>query len=115
MSDKIKIKNYGPLEIGTTELDGGNMIVPKFTFFIGDQGIGKSTIAKLISTLSWTEKAMVRKTIDPKSLSFETLAGLLLNQNLPKDYFTNATVIEYSGKAYTISISDKTVKVTANS
>ena len=115
MSDKIKIKNYGPLEIGTTELDGGSMIVPKFTFFIGDQGTGKSTIAKLISTLSWTEKAMVRKTIDPKSLSFETLAGLLLNQNLPKDYFTNATVIEYSGKAYTISISDKTVKVTANS
>ena len=115
MSDKIKIKNYGPLEIGTTELDGGSLIVPKFTFFIGDQGTGKSTTAKLISTLSWTEKAMVRKTIDPKSLSFETLAGLLLNQNLPKDYFTNATVIEYSGKAYTISISDKTVKVTANS
>ena len=46
MSDKIKIKNYGPLEIGTTELDGGSMIVPKFTFFIGDQGTGKSTIAK---------------------------------------------------------------------
>ena len=41
MSDKIKIKNYGPLEIGTTELDGGSMIVPKFTFFIGDQGTGK--------------------------------------------------------------------------
>ena len=90
MSDKIKIKNYGPLEIGTAELDGGSMIVPKFTFFIGDQGTGKSTIAKLISTLSWTEKAMVRKTIDPKSLSFETLAGLLLNQNLPKDYLAQS-------------------------
>ena len=50
MSDKIKIKNYGPLEIGTTELDGGSMIVPKFTFFIGDQGTGKSTIAKQITS-----------------------------------------------------------------
>ena len=75
-----------------------------FIFFIGDQGTGKSTVAKLISTLSWTEKAMVRKTIEPKSLSFERLSGLLLNQNLPKEYITDATEIEFCGKAYTISL-----------
>ena len=56
MSDKIRIRNYGPLGIGTSELDGGSLTVPKFSFFIGDQGTGKSTVAKLISTLSWTEK-----------------------------------------------------------
>ena len=114
MSDKIRIRNYGPLGIGTSELDGGSLTVPKFSFFIGDQGTGKSTVAKLISTLSWTEKAMVRKTIEPKSLSFERLSGLLLNQNLPKEYITDATEIEFCGKAYTISLSDKTVKVTAS-
>ena len=114
MSDKIRIRNYGPLGIGTAELDGGSLSVPKFTFFIGDQGSGKSTVAKLLSTLSWTEKAMVRKTIEPKSLSLERLAGLLLNQNLPKEYITDATEIEYCGKAYKISLSDKTVKVTAS-
>lgn len=114
MSDKIRIRNYGPLGIGTTELDGGSLTVPKFTFFIGDQGSGKSTVAKLLSTLSWTEKAMVRKTIEPKSLSLERLSGLLLNQNLPKEYITDDTEIEYCGKAYTISLSDKTVKVTAS-
>ncbi len=114
MSDKIRIRNYGPLGIGTAELDGGSLTVPKFTFFIGDQGSGKSTVAKLLSTLSWTEKAMVRKTIDPKSLSLERLAGLLLNQNLPKEYITDATEIEYCGKAYKISLSDKAVKVTAS-
>ena len=65
ISDKIRIRNYGPLGIGTSELDGGSLTVPKFSFFIGDQGTGKSTVAKLISTLSWTEKAMVRKTIEP--------------------------------------------------
>ncbi len=114
MSDKIRIRNYGPLGIGTSELDGGSLTVPKFSFFIGDQGTGKSTVAKLISTLSWTEKAMVRKTIEPKSLSFERLSGLLLNQNLPKEYITDATEIEFCGKAYTISLSDKTVKVIAS-
>ena len=57
---------------------------------------------------------MVRKTIEPKSLSFERLSGLLLNQNLPKECITDATEIEFCGKAYTISLSDKTVKVTAS-
>ena len=37
MSDKIRIRNYGPLGIGTSELDGGSLTVPKFSFFIGDQ------------------------------------------------------------------------------
>ena len=87
MSDRIRIRNYGPLGIGTAELDGGSLTVPKFSFFIGDQGTVKSTVAKLISTLSWTEKAMVSKTIEPKSLSFERLSGLLLNQNLPKGVY----------------------------
>ena len=57
---------------------------------------------------------MVRKAIEPKSLSFERLSGLLLNQNLPKEYITDATEIEFCGKAYTISLSDKTVKVIAS-
>ena len=57
---------------------------------------------------------MVRKTIKPKSLSFERLSGQLLNQNLPKEYITDATEIEFCGKANTISLSDKTVKVTAS-
>ena len=114
MSDKIRICNYGPLGTGTAELDGGSLTVPKFSFFIGDQGTGKSTVAKLISTLSWAEKAMVRKTIEPKSLSLERLAELLSNQNLPKEYITDATEIEFCGKAYDISLKDKTVKVTAS-
>ena len=57
---------------------------------------------------------MARKAIEPKSLSFERLSGLLLNQNLPKEYITDATEIEFCGKAYTISLSDKTVKVIAS-
>ena len=47
MSDKIRIRNYGPLGIGTSELDGGSLTVPKFSFFIGDQGTGKVLLQSL--------------------------------------------------------------------
>ena len=56
---KIKIKNFGPIKAGCTENDGW-IDIKKVTLFIGNQGSGKSTVAKLISTLTWLEKAMVR-------------------------------------------------------
>ncbi len=60
---KIRIKNFGPIKEGFTEtLPDGTvsewMDVKKVTVFIGNQGSGKSTVAKLISTLSWIEKAL---------------------------------------------------------
>ena len=110
----IKVKNYGPIKAGTTDLEGGFLKVPKFTFLIGDQGTGKSTVSKLLSTLSWTEKALVRKTIDAKSLSFEVLVSLLENQNLPKEYIKTDTEIEYRGNAFTISLTGKNITVRAS-
>ena len=110
----IKVKNYGPLEVGTTDLEGGFLKVPKFTFLIGDQGTGKSTVAKLLSTLSWTEKALVRNTIDVKALNYEVLADLLENQNLPKEYIKPDTEIEYRGNAYTVSLTGEKVTVTTS-
>jgi predicted ATPase len=51
---RIKIQNFGPIR------DSGWIDVKKVTFFIGDQGSGKSTIAKLLSTFLWIEKALFR-------------------------------------------------------
>ena len=56
---RIKIKNFGPIREGFLENDGW-MDVNKVTVLIGDQGSGKSTVAKLISTLSWIEKDLFR-------------------------------------------------------
>lgn len=58
---KIRIKNFGPVREGFVT-DNGNdwMDIQKVTLFIGNQGTGKSTVAKLISTLTWIEKALVR-------------------------------------------------------
>ncbi len=56
---RIKIKNFGPIKEGFDSPDGF-MDIRKITTFIGDQGSGKSTVAKLISTLTWIEKALTR-------------------------------------------------------
>lgn len=96
---KIKIKNFGPIKEGCLD-DDGFMDVKKVTVFIGNQGSGKSTVAKVISTLTWIEKAINRGDIaTPKSINdfqthfkYQSLIG----------YFKSDTVIEYYGDAYSI-------------
>lgn len=96
---KIKIKNFGPIKEGYQE-DSGFMDVKKVTVFIGNQGSGKSTAAKIISTLSWMEKAINRGDIrEPKSPS--EFKEHFRYQNLTT-YFKDNTIIEYYGDAYSI-------------
>jgi len=97
---KIKIKNFGPIKEGFTEGDGF-MDVKKVTVFIGNQGSGKSTVAKVISTLVWIEKAINRGDF-PKLWSFHEFKKKFEYQNLG-DYFKENTVIEYIGDQYSIS------------
>ena len=65
---RIRIKNFGPIKEGCQENDGW-IDIKKVTLFIGNQGSGKSTIAKLISTFSWMEKALTRGDYKPKDFS----------------------------------------------
>ena len=62
---KIKINNFGPIRDGF-QGDNGWLDISKITVFIGNQGSGKSTIAKLISTFTWIEKALIRGDYDKK-------------------------------------------------
>ena len=96
---KIRIKNFGPIKEGYLE-DGGFMDVKKVTVFIGNQGSGKSTVAKVISTLSWMEKAINRGDIkEPNSINdFQKH----FNYQGLKGYFKKDTTIEYYGDAYNI-------------
>lgn len=97
---KIKIKNFGPIKEGYQE-DDGWFDIKKVTVFIGNQGSGKSTIAKLISTFSWIEKALykqlVKKSEVTRKSKFENY--YCEYQNL-KNYFNHETEIQFEGIAY---------------
>lgn len=68
---RIKIRNFGPIKEGYQENDGW-IDVKKVTVFIGNQGSGKSTVAKIISTFTWIEKSLVRATLIKNGLSGKT-------------------------------------------
>ena len=98
---KIRIRNFGPIKEGYQENDGW-LDVKKVTVFIGSQGSGKSTVAKLISTMTWIEKALVRGDFKEKDLTvYNRFAKHCSYQNI-QSYFKENTRIEYKGKAYSI-------------
>ena len=54
MNERLIVKSFGPVK----DLD---IIFKKVTLFIGDQGTGKSCVAKLFSTFKWLEKVLSQK------------------------------------------------------
>lgn len=58
---RFRIKNFGP--VSHIQTGDGFLEVRKFSFFIGPQGSGKSSVLKLLSTFMWLEKALVRKDV----------------------------------------------------
>ncbi len=105
---KIKIRYFGPIHKGCLE-NNGWIEISKSTIFIGNQGSGKSTIAKLISTFIWIEKALVRGDYDKKWFEQKSrLKKQFLNYHRLENYFSNYddlfdnSEIEYLGDAYHI-------------
>jgi predicted ATPase len=103
---RIKIRNFGPVKKGLQEGDGW-IEVKKVTVFIGNQGSGKSTVAKLVSTFTWIEKSLVRGDYNKKWFERKNkLKNQYLNYHRLENYFkgngSDQTVIEYEGDAYLI-------------
>jgi predicted ATPase len=93
----ILIRNFGPIRKGYSDNEGW-MDIKKVTVFIGNQGSGKSTIAKLISTLSWIEKALIRGSLkESEILKKGYLENQCKYQNID-EYFKPDTHIEYDGE-----------------
>lgn len=111
---RIKIKYFGPIKEGV--LDKGWIDISKTTIFIGNQGSGKSTVAKLISTFTWIEKALVRGDYDKKWFERKNrLKNQFLNYHRLENYPTKNnglwgdTVIKYEGEAYHIKYENETL------
>lgn len=93
---RIKIQNFGPIKEGFNQNEGW-MEIKKVTVLIGSQGSGKSTVAKLISTISWIEKALMRGEVSEKTAEEkEWFRSQCAYQNI-KSYFRRNTIIYYEG------------------
>lgn len=94
----IKIKNFGPIKEGYTDNDGF-LPIDKLMIFIGGQGSGKSSIVKLISTLTWIEKALVKGTISIDGIvKRDAFKVEWCEWQSIQNYFKSDSYIEYKGK-----------------
>ncbi len=113
---KIRIKNFGPIKNGLLK-DDGWIDISKNTIFIGNQGSGKSTIAKLISTFMWIEKALTRGDFDEKWLIRKNrFKNHFLTYHRLENYFPTdkKTIIEYKGDAFHFIYENDNFKVITN-
>ena len=106
----IKIKNFGPIKAGYQENDGW-IDIKKVTVFIGNQGSGKSTVAKLISTFTWIEKVLVRGDYNTKWFEETNKLKNLLKNHRIESFFNDKTEIEYLGDAYQIEYKTDKLKI----
>lgn len=109
---RIRIRNFGPIKEGFLENDGW-IYINKITTFIGNQGSGKSTVAKLISTFIWMEKALVRG--DFGIISYEKKGKFkenFLKYHRIENYLFEDTEIQYQGETHEIIYKNESVQIT---
>ncbi len=107
---KLKIKNIGPIRDGL-DSNNGYINFRGITIFLGRQGSGKSIIAKIYSTLSWIEKALVRGDFSPSYLmQYNRFKKQFDYQNI-SNYFTASSLIKYEGDAFNISYSNQRLEI----
>jgi len=125
---KIRIKNFGPIKESYRENDGW-IDIKKVTVFIGKQGSGKSTVAKLISNFTWMEKALTRGDYDKKAFESEGVLKKYLAYHKIENYFRHNysnkkpkmkmvfpydSVIEYVGDSYSFKYRQRHLEISEN-
>lgn len=95
----IIIRNFGAIKEHSTPIE-----IKKVTFFIGNQGSGKSTVAKLIATFMWIEKALFKESYNPQWFEKNnTFRDLFLSYHRLENYLKENTYIQYIGSAFSIT------------
>ncbi len=103
---RIEIHNFGPIK-------EANITVNKVTVFIGNQGSGKSTAAKLISTFAWIEKSLFQYGLPFKNHTHQFKAALKkhLEYHRIDNYLKETTKIAYWGEMYNFAYKNGKIQV----
>ena len=103
----IIIQHFGAIKKCHTPIE-----IKKVTFFIGNQGSGKSTVAKLIATFMWIEKALVRGDYNKKWFERKNrFKNTFLPYHRIENYLKKDTFIQYEGEAYIITYENEFLKL----
>ena len=111
---KLFIKNFGPIKNGFTDSEDGFFDISKVTVFVGEQGAGKSTIAKLISLFSWIEKQYQNKVFAASKLADSVFADNYLKYHRIDSYLRPDSQIKYKHDNFTIIYENKTLTIRNN-
>lgn len=110
---RLKIQHLGPINEGYQGGDG-LLDFDGLTVFIGKQGSGKSTAAKVYSTMSWIEKALVRGDFTATYIAkYSRFKQQLAYQNI-RNYLRPESLIEYVGAAYSITFEKGQLRISQN-
>ena len=98
---ELKIKNFGPISAGfSNPANDDFFLISKCTVFIGEQGTGKSTVAKIASTFLWLEKDFIQKQTAYNNFSAKDFIQLCKNQKI-RSYFSSDTYLCYRSNIFT--------------
>lgn len=106
---RLLVKNMGPVR----NERGVWIEVHKVTTLCGPQGAGKSSVAKLISTFCWLEKALTRGDFLPKELiTYDRFRKKYCGFHNIQNYFKDDTYIRFEGDKYNFVFENKRLEVT---
>ena len=92
------ISNIGPIEHVEIQLN-------RFNVFIGPQGSGKSTVAKILSFCQWIEKDCVRRQMI-SHFNEDDIKSLLIDYHNMNGYLSSESHFRYEGHAVIVELKD---------
>lgn len=107
---KLSVREFGPIGEGCGD---GWMEIGKCTLFIGSQGSGKSSVAKLIAEFSWLEKALLRGNVTLDELQRkDRFRKYYCAYHRLTSFFREGTFIRYFGRYHYFEYADGQFRVT---
>lgn len=108
MASIMIIRHFGPIKEARVTFN-------RFTVFVGPQGSGKSTIAKLYSLFLWLEKCLIRGTLTTKYVEqYSRFRKVYCGYHRLSSYFYDDTMIMFIGNSYRFVYSNSKLEIFYN-